>query len=394
VIIEGKSRGRAPQLGRYLESVGKNERALLIEVRGTIAEDAKGAILEMEAFALGTRCELPLYHAMINPEPGYPLTPTQRIEAVDALEAKLGLNGHARVVVLHEKGDRAHMHVVWSRIDLTSMHAVSDSHNYRRHEEVARELELRFGHAPVKGKLNEQDRPKDSLSRAEKQQQERTGISGRKVRKQVTEAFQASDGPDAFRASLEQRGFIVARGDRRDYVIIDYRGGVHSLARRVEGIRAAELRAFMAPLDHASFPNVSDARAEALEKDRLRQAKREARQDDRIEKAYLGGADYVHQTEAALKDIGLHRRREKKKRDEDRRQQAMDQQRSDDGRKQQESLSSKRPSIADNVEMTSSNRARLERLKDSEGDDNSVSREDWAPDHQPTVPGGGRTRDR
>ena len=55
---------------------------------------------------------------MINPEPPNRLTPEQRAEAVGALERKLGLEGHARVVVVHDKKDREHIHVVWSRIDL------------------------------------------------------------------------------------------------------------------------------------------------------------------------------------------------------------------------------------------------------------------------------------
>ena len=62
------------------------------------------------------------------------------------MEKKLGLDGHARIVVMHEKLGRQHIHIVWSRIDLATMRSVSDSHNYRKHEEVARDLERRFGH--------------------------------------------------------------------------------------------------------------------------------------------------------------------------------------------------------------------------------------------------------
>jgi len=309
MIILGKSRGGGQKLGRYLDSAGKNERVRLIEIRGTIAEDVPGAILEMESFAVGTRCEKPLYHAMINPEPPHRLTPEQRMEAIDALEEKLGLTGHARVVVLHEKAGREHLHVAWSRIDLEHMRAVSDSHNYRKHEEIARNLERRFGHERVQGAHHERDgveRPERTPSRAEWQQAERTGISGKMVKEEVTAAFRASDGPEAFRMALEDEGYILARGDRRDYVVIDRMGGIHSLSRRIEGMKAPALREFMAPIDPASLPSIEAAQEIVEDRERRVRESSVSHSDALIEKAYARGPDFVSQTQAALKDIRHH----------------------------------------------------------------------------------------
>ncbi len=157
MIIKGKSRAGPQQLATHLGNAEKNERVSLIETRGTVAQDLRGALVEMDAYAVGTRCEKSLYHAAISPEPPHRLTREQRGEAIDALEAKLGLIGHARVVVMHEKLGRQHIHVVWSRIDLEKMRSVSDSHNYRKHEEVARDLERRFGHDRVQGAHHERD---------------------------------------------------------------------------------------------------------------------------------------------------------------------------------------------------------------------------------------------
>src|ERR1700748_616930 len=134
MIIKGKSRAGPQQLAKHLGNAAKNERVELLEPRGTVAQALRGALVEMDAYAAGTRCEKPLYHAAISPEQPHRLTPEQRQEAVDALETKLGLGGHSRVVVLHEKLGREHIHVVFSRIDLDRMRTVSDSHNYRKHE--------------------------------------------------------------------------------------------------------------------------------------------------------------------------------------------------------------------------------------------------------------------
>ncbi|HEY0466580.1 MAG TPA: relaxase/mobilization nuclease domain-containing protein, partial [Polyangiaceae bacterium] len=201
MIIKGKSRSDPAGLAAHLGNTETNERIEVLETRGTVAQDMRGAFAEMDAWALGTQCRKPLYHANIDPQPPNRLTQEQRTEAIDALEKKLGLEGHARVVVLHEKHGREHFHVVWSRIDTDRMRSVSDSHNYRKHEEVSRDLERCFGHDRVQGAHHERDgpdgtkmhRPDRTPSRAELRQEERTGIKGKDVKVEVTAAFRASD---------------------------------------------------------------------------------------------------------------------------------------------------------------------------------------------------------
>ena len=301
MIIKGKSRAGPSALAAHLGNAEKNERVSLIETRGTVSQDLRGALVEMDAYAAGTNCKLALYHANIDPEPPHLLTPEQRTEAIDALEEKLGLTGHARVVVMHDKHDRQHIHVVWSRIDLDKMRSVSDSHNYRKHEEVSRDLERRFGHERVQGAHAERDgvaRPDRTPSRAELRQEERTGIKGKDVKVEVTEAFKASDGAEAFEVALAERGYMLAKGDRRDFVIVDRAGGIHSLARRIDGMKAADLREFMAGIDPATIPSIEQAREAIAE--RKRQA--EAQENPSLEKAYGRGDDYVSQTTAAQKD--------------------------------------------------------------------------------------------
>jgi hypothetical protein len=263
VVIKGTSCAGARRLAVHLTRTDTNERAEVKEVRGVAAEDLRGALLEMEAVAAGTRSTKPFYHGSINTRADERLTDEQRTQAIDRLEEKLGLSGQPRVVVVHEKEGREHCHIVWSRIDLDRMAAISDSHNYRKHEEVARALEREFGHERVQGAHVEREgkpRPERTPSHAEMLQADRTGMSPQQVKTQVTELWQRTDSGQAFAVALWDAGYVLARGDRRDYVVIDPMGGTHSLARRVEGMKAKDIRERMADMESQRLPNIKDAK--------------------------------------------------------------------------------------------------------------------------------------
>ncbi|MEI9994656.1 MAG: relaxase/mobilization nuclease domain-containing protein [Rhizomicrobium sp.] len=437
MIIKGKSITGPQALGPYLGNAEKNERVEVLEVKGTLAQDLVGALIEMDAYAEGTKCEKPLYHGKINPEPPYRLTPEQRSEAIDALEKKLGLEGHARVVVLHEKLGREHIHVVWTRIDLENMRAVPDSHNYRKHEEVARDLERRFDHPHVQGAHAERDgaeRPDRSPSRAEMRQEERTGIKGNEVRAEVTAAFRASGGAEAFKAALEAKGYILAQGDRRDFVIVDREGGVHSLARRIEGVKAAELREFMKPVDRGNLPKAEQAKEaqldrqqgrlslldqaewdNALDKNAIKKAKeqdddrkrrtaegRGARKKAKVGKSYARGEDYVTQSTAALKH---HKRRQKNIDKEARPQRPQaavshyEKIKAGETPRAEQQISGNHLSLYERMKAKASGKEVTDRMGRAldRASANSLEGEHWTdrdPDRQPEAPGGGRTRSR
>jgi hypothetical protein len=265
MVIKGKSVAGATRVAAHLERTDTNEQMHVLELRDVAAGDLRGALCEMEAVASACpNCQRPFYHASINTRAGERLTPEQREQAIDRLEKELGLTGQPRVVVMHEKKDRQHFHIVWSRIDLENMRTISDSHNYRRHEIVARELERAFGHERVQGAHIERDgkpRPERTPSHAEMQQAERTKITPETARTHITALWQRTDTGASFQAALEQSGWTLARGDRRDFVVIDPKGAVHSLARRIEGAVAKDVRARMADVDMNRLPSVAEGKA-------------------------------------------------------------------------------------------------------------------------------------
>ncbi|KQX22769.1 hypothetical protein ASD39_07450 [Sphingomonas sp. Root50] len=231
---------------------------------GTTAE----AFRDWQTYTIATKGKLGLYHANIDPDAKYQMTPAQWTRAVDILEEELGLQGQPRAVVMHEKHGRQHIHVVWSRADMETMTLRSDSQNFQAHERASLRMEQEFGHEIVPGKHAKRDRenqpefPTADVSHDEWQQAERSGLGHRERKAQVTALFEASDSGTAFKAALEDAGYVLARGDRRDFVLLDSDAKVHSLGRQLPGLKAKELRAFMADINQDSLPTVDQARAD------------------------------------------------------------------------------------------------------------------------------------
>lgn len=84
----------------------------------------------------------------------------------------------------------------------------------------------------------------------------------------IRDAWQSSDNGASFVAALAAHDYILARGDRRDFVIVDPRGKSLNPARQVDGLRVRDVRARLADLDPAYLPSVAQARARLAEKER------------------------------------------------------------------------------------------------------------------------------
>lgn len=265
MIIKGKSRAGPSQLASHLGRADTNERVEILQLDS--AGTPEQAFRDWQTYTLATKGKLGLYHANIDPDTKYEMTPEQWTRAVEILEEELGLQGQPRAVVMHEKNGREHIHVVWARADMDTMTLRSDSMNYQAHERASLRMEQEFGHEHVPGKHAKRDRdaqpefPTADAQHDEWQQAERGGIDHRERKAQVTALYEASDTGPAFKAALEDAGYVLARGDRRDFVILDDDAKVHSLGRQLPGVKAADLRAFMADVDSESLPSVKEARA-------------------------------------------------------------------------------------------------------------------------------------
>ncbi|MGH6907595.1 MAG: relaxase/mobilization nuclease domain-containing protein, partial [Aestuariivirga sp.] len=277
MIIKGTSRAAPDKLAKHLLRADTNERVEVLEFYSADSDLAE-TLREWQLLASGTHGTKGLYHANIDPDARYAMTPEQWQRAVDVLEAELGFNGQPRVIVLHEKYGRQHLHVVWQRTDVDTMTLRSDSWNYLAHERASMALEKEFGHEHVPGKHAKRDRdkqpefPRAETTHDEWQQSERSAIHHKERKAAIAKLYEQSDTGTALKAALEHAGYILAQGNQRDFVIVDADGQIHSLGRQLKGIKAKELRDFMANVDREKLPTAEQAKELQIENEKKRQA--------------------------------------------------------------------------------------------------------------------------
>ena len=241
MILKGSQRGGGSNLAVHLLRTDDNEHVSLHEIRGFASDKVGEAFKEAEAISHGTKCKQYLFSLSLNPPvQGVPVETF--IGAIDRIEARLGLEGQPRVVLFHEKEGRRHAHCVWSRIDADTMTARQMSFFKTKLQGVSRDLFLENGWRLPRGLENAAERNPTNFSLAEWQQAKRQGVDPRWLKATLQDCWKRSDGRPAFERSLEERGFFLARGDKRGLVVLDHDGQVHSLPRMLD-LKTKDVRA-------------------------------------------------------------------------------------------------------------------------------------------------------
>lgn len=272
MIPKGNQRSGGQKLATHLLNAIDNDRVEVLEVRGAIANDLHGAFAEWRAASTGTNCKKYLYSLSINPDPAQrPLNRKEFQDFIARTEQALGLAEQPRAIVFHVKHGRDHCHVVWSRIDTEKMRAVQLSHDRQKLRTVARDfardlgLELPHGMKKNRGQDRYEDRKKQS-GHAERQQEDRTGITKEQRQRDITEAWSQSKTGKAFIKALEQQGYGLAQGTKRAYVVIDRYGEIHALARQIPGTKSRVVKDRLKDVPLESLPTAQEAQKQAQQK--------------------------------------------------------------------------------------------------------------------------------
>ncbi len=268
MIVKGASRSSPTQLANYLLRVHANPKNETVTVLALDYGDGDllQAFNDWHTAGEATRGEKTLYHAQISPAPAYAATMTkeQWLRAAEILTEELGLTGHARSVILHDDHERPHIHLVYERTDSETMTMWHDGQNYAKHEKASMRMEQEFGHEFVPGKHAKRDReqqpefPHQEMNHAEHQQAQRTGLDPEERKQQIIALKESSDNAQAFKAALEEAGYVLARGDR-GYLIVDELGDHFTLARQLKE-KTAAVNAFMADVPLNTLPDLDEAK--------------------------------------------------------------------------------------------------------------------------------------
>ena len=260
MIAKGNLHADGLFLARYLAAASaENERIEIGELRGFLATNIYDALREAHADAELTHCQKPLFHCQVRLPKSEALSREQWFHVADRIEKKLGFEGQARAVVFHVKDGGTHMHIAWNRIDTVQELAIDPGLYKNKLKEVCRELEREMGLQRVRNEKDPAQLTKTAL-RNEFEESRRLKTDLKKIREGIRSAWEASDSGPSFVAALEDKNYLLARGDRRDFVVVDELGGQHALGKRITGATAPQTRARLSDLDKDALPSVEEAR--------------------------------------------------------------------------------------------------------------------------------------
>ena len=258
MILKGSQRAFGQELAAHLMKLDDNEHVELHQLRGFVADDLKGAFKEVEAISRGTKCRQYLFSLSLSPPEQERVPPAIFERAIDTIEQRLGLEGQPRAIVFHEKEGRRHAHCVWSRIDAETMTARPMSFFKNRLTELSRGLYLEYGWKMPDGIRDSAKREPTNFTLAEWQQAKRQGADPRWLKQSMQECWAMSDDRKALGRALEERGFFLAKGDKRGFVVLDHQGEVYSLPKML-GLKTKEVRERLGDSD--SLPSVNETQA-------------------------------------------------------------------------------------------------------------------------------------
>jgi hypothetical protein len=299
MIIKSSIRGFTGELADHLGNTHDNETSTITGLGGSlyrfdkhglsVADELRLLLAQMDMNARRHgKDDNHIFHVSLSPE--QPLEAGAWGRAWAHYEAEYGLQRHDYIEVTHEKYGRLHKHRAYYALDERGR-GLNISHNYPRNEKVARIMEHEFGHDMTAGKHNRavmrwlevekreavaawmKEKQADQLARPvaaksfdDYKQEQRTDWPKKQAQADVREVYAQADNGKGFEAALLERGYFLAQGENRPWVVLDPRGGVHS-APRYAGVGKAEFERKVADLKWEQLPSVKQVQDHIREQD-------------------------------------------------------------------------------------------------------------------------------
>ena len=268
------------RLANHLHRGDDNEE--VISVRGEI-RDLEDAVEDARRFGR----VYALRHFVI--APAEPTTHEQFEQVVALLGQEFGFDSERVLIREHRKAradgtsfDR-HWHCVVAEVDPATGRSLSSSHDFQRHEKVARVAEFMFGHNPLLGAHHTSvlialrgdgrtdvaewlarafpesgDRPREAFSTATHQGLKRAGLDASIAKQNVRAAWESTvDGP-ALHARFAEHGLRLRRGDRT-WIVETVNGRFVGRATTMVGARKRDIEERMESTNDGNDPKLPGA---------------------------------------------------------------------------------------------------------------------------------------
>ncbi len=256
MILKASQRGGGKQLGLHLMNAHDNEHVEVHEVRSFVSSDVTGSFKEAYAISKATQCKQFLFSVSLNPPDHANVDIASFESAIDRIEERNGLSGQPRVIVFHEKEGRRHAHAVWSRIDADTMTARNLPFFKERLTELSKELYREHDWKMPRGFISKDERDPRNFTLEQWQQAKRMGRKAGELKQDIQDAWAISDNKASFEAALQEKGFMLARGNRRGYVAVNMLDKQVLSLSRYSGKKPKELETRLGEAD--KLPSVED----------------------------------------------------------------------------------------------------------------------------------------
>ncbi len=338
MILKGSARGGALDLALHVSNALENEAVTIAEMRGMVADDLYEGFQEWALIAAQTNAEKAFYSLSINPDPTQrDLSEADWKNAIRVIEERLGLTDQPHAVIFHEKtGEdgnlRKHCHVVWSRIrrDGDQLKAIHLGHDYYKLKSAALEIakDLKLDLPP--GLTTPEKKSETNFDHAKSHGKNRDVETLRQRKETLSRLWVEHDTSEAFCEAAEADGYIVARGERRAFVVVDRSGEIHSLPRQIHGVKTKEVKERLG--DASTYPSVEGAKAKqkallyAEEKETAKRSdlSREQRLYQKLRRFARRADGLMQQRQRQIQKLtrDLHERHESEQKEQTRKQRA------------------------------------------------------------------------
>jgi uncharacterized membrane protein YkoI len=207
---------RTPEQKEQAEAVRTRERVGFVHTEnlGGIEDDRAAIGLMIDTAKRSTRCKAPVYAFSLGWHPEETPDQTHMIDSGREALKVLGMQDYQALMIAHTDTAHPHLHIIVNRIHPETGKAIN---LYKDQEKLSA---WALGYEREQGKVYCQAREFKALARQAAKEQDGRPPPRRYVDNTLAECWTRSDSGRSFKTALEAKGWGLAKGDRKENVLM------------------------------------------------------------------------------------------------------------------------------------------------------------------------------